>query len=151
VLDIACASDAHYLPHCAVMVRSLLAEHPDRDVRVHVLLSADIPRSDIARLKRTCAGTRTSIVVHPVSDEALDGLPSWGRIPTTMWARILLPEMLSDIERVLYVDVDVLVVAALDELWSIDLADAYLAAVTNVPEQHRFDHATDLGLADSQT
>ena len=43
--------------------------------------------------------------------------------------RTALPLMFPDIDKVLYLDVDTIIVQNIDELWDIDLSDYYLAAV----------------------
>ena len=54
-----------------------------------------------------------------------------------MWYRIFLPELLPDVDRVLYLDVDTLAVDSLEPLWATDLGDAPGGAVTNVFMQDR--------------
>src|SRR4029077_14814785 len=44
---------------------------------------------------------------------------------------VLLPQLLGDLGRVLYLDSDLIVTGPLDELWSTDLVAHPLAAVTN--------------------
>ena len=45
-----------------------------------------------------------------------------------MWYRIFLPELLPDVDRVLYLDVDTLAMDSLEPLWATDLGGNYLAA-----------------------
>jgi lipopolysaccharide biosynthesis glycosyltransferase len=145
-LDVACATDLRYLPRTAAMLHSLIAGQRGSEVRVHLLHGPDVTGRSLAELRAMLEGSSTSLVAHEIDDGAIAGLPSWGRIPATMWYRILLPELLADVDRVLYVDVDVLICDSLAELWQLDLTDHYVAAVTNVPEQHMLGHARDLGL-----
>jgi lipopolysaccharide biosynthesis glycosyltransferase len=63
-----------------------------------------------------------------------------------MWYRILLPELLADVERVLYLDVDTLALDTIAPLWRIDLSGHAVAAVTNVFEEHRLDRPATLRL-----
>jgi lipopolysaccharide biosynthesis glycosyltransferase len=64
-----------------------------------------------------------------------------------MWHRLFLPELVPEVERVLYLDVDTIVADALEPLWRTELGDAYLGAVTNVfQENHRW-RPRELGLA----
>jgi lipopolysaccharide biosynthesis glycosyltransferase len=53
-------------------------------------------------------------------------------VTSAMWYRIFLPELLADVDRVLYLDVDTIVLDSLEPLWVVDLADSYVGAVTNV-------------------
>jgi lipopolysaccharide biosynthesis glycosyltransferase len=144
-IHIACAADESYLPHCATAVRSLTASNPGVATTVHLLHGPDLSAESIRRLGAMSGGELT-IVAHAIGPDAVAGLPAWGRIPSTMWYRILLPDLLPDVDRVLYLDADVLVLDALTDLWGLRLDGHYLAAVTNVPERHRLDHAAELGL-----
>lgn len=77
---------------------------------------------------------------HEIAPLQTVGLPVVENFTTAMWFRILLPELLPGVARVLYLDVDVVVLGDVAPLWEIDLTGRSLAAVTNVllPEhRHR--------------
>jgi lipopolysaccharide biosynthesis glycosyltransferase len=143
---VACAADARYLPHTAAMLHSLLEAQDSEPTTVHFLHGPEL-EGQLAPLERMLEGTPVALVAHRIDSADIAGLPSWGRIPVTMWHRVLLPRLLSAVDRVLYLDVDVLVLAPLAELWELDLTGYSVAAVTNVPEQHRLGHAAELGLS----
>lgn len=145
-LHVALAADAAYLPHCAAVLSSLRAHDHGRPVHAHVLHPRELTGDAFKRLASMADGQVLTITAHPIDSERVAGLPSWDRIPVTMWYRILLPELLPDIDRVLYLDADVLVVDSLASLWDTDLSASWVAAVTNVPERHMLDHAAQLGL-----
>src|SRR5437879_3158835 len=63
------------------------------------------------------------------------------------WYRIFLPELLPELDRVLYLDADVIVVDSLIPLWNVDLSEDYLAAVTNVFQAAHVHRPVELGLA----
>jgi lipopolysaccharide biosynthesis glycosyltransferase len=64
-----------------------------------------------------------------------------------MWFRIFLPELLPDVERVLYLDIDTLAIDSLEPLWRTDLTGHLLGAVTNVFEPEHLWRVPALGLA----
>lgn len=144
-MHVAFAADERYLPHCATALRSLAVANPGVVIEVHFLHAPEFDRRSL-RLLESMSDGELVITPHAIDPSAVAGLPAWGRIPTTMWYRILLPDLLPDIERVLYLDADVLVLDSLAGLWSRDLEGCYVAAVTNVPEQHMLGHAATLGL-----
>ena len=146
-LHIACAADARYLAHSAAMLHSLVSSQNGVPVKIHFLHGPDLETARLRPLQTMLAGTSGSLVPHEIHPSAIDGLPAWGRIPTTMWYRILLPDLLPEVDRVLYLDVDVLVLASLSDLWRLDLRAFYLAAVTNVPDRHLISHASEIGLS----
>lgn len=143
IAHVACAPRGRYVAHCAALAHSLLANGRFSDLRLHVLHGPDLTRRGRRRLERAAEGQAR---FHAVADEQVAGLPVHGYFTPAMWYRILLPELLGE-PRVLYLDVDTLVLDGLDELWRTPLDGAYLGAVTNVFQaDHRF-HAGDLGIA----
>ncbi|HWD73540.1 MAG TPA: glycosyltransferase family 8 protein [Solirubrobacteraceae bacterium] len=146
-IHVACAADERYLPHCATALHSLSARTPAARIEVHLLHPPTLEPAHVGRLRSIADPDTLSIVAHAIEPSAVSGLPGWGRIPQIMWYRILLPELLPGVDRVLYLDCDVLVVEPLHDLWELDLESSYVAAVTNVPERHMLGHARRLGLA----
>ena len=73
------------------------------------------------------------IVVHRIhdSEERFRGLIP--NMSLNNWFRVLLPELLPDCDRVLYLDCDVIVLDSLDPLMRVDLSGKCIAAVTNPP------------------
>jgi len=149
-LHVALAADDAYLPHCAAVLSSLRAHDHAAPLHAHLLHPAELGTDALARLVSMSDGQTLTITPHPIAPRRVAGLPAWGRIPQTMWYRVLLPELLPAADRVLYVDADVLVVDSLAPLWATPLADHWVAAVTNVPERHMLGHAAGLGLPGPQ-
>jgi lipopolysaccharide biosynthesis glycosyltransferase len=123
---------------------------PEDGLHFHVLHEGTIT-SDIQMQMRRLLETHGGRVDFDLIDDQLLGvLPTkgaslGGRIS---WARVLLPELLPEVERVIYVDADVLCVDSLSALWREDLGDAVLGAVRNVIEPGMHPHVAALGIAD---
>jgi lipopolysaccharide biosynthesis glycosyltransferase len=145
-LHVALAADEAYLPHCAAVLSSLRAHDHGAPLQAHVLHPPGLSGGALGRLAAMADGQALTVSAHPIAPERVAGLPAWGRIPQTMWYRVLLPELLPDADRVLYLDADVLVVDSLAPLWATPLSGSWVAAVTNVPERHMLGHAARLGL-----
>lgn len=145
MIHVACAADAAYLPHAAAMLRSLLSRHPG--ATTHLLHGAALPAADIGRLRAMCESAGGALCAHTIADAAVAGLAEMDRIPRAMWYRLFLPDLLADVDRVLYLDCDVLVMDDLDPLWATDFGDRLLACVSNVFERGAETRARDLGLA----
>ena len=63
------------------------------------------------------------------------------RIPETAYYRIAIPELFSDqnLERILYLDCDMIALGDISELWEIDLSDYTLVAVEDAGFHHRLE------------
>ena len=128
--QIACAARRDYLPHTATMLCSLLMNSGPADV--HLLIGGDVREDETAALEAMVAERGGSLAVHRLDPVAsgIAHLRSFDALPTSHWYRVLLPEILG-LERVLYLDGDLIVLDRLDELFQIDLGSDLLAAVTN--------------------
>ena len=150
VLHVSCAAEGGYVPHSAAMLHSILANRGECDVRVHYLHGPRLPSGDRDLLARMVDENGGTIDFLEVPDERLDGLPVVEAFTGAMWYRTFLPELLPNVDRVLYLDVDTLAVDDLTRLWETDLGDHYLAAVTNVFQPGDETRSADLGLPSAE-
>jgi lipopolysaccharide biosynthesis glycosyltransferase len=147
VLHVACAAEGDYVPHSAAMLHSVLAHRGDRGVRVHYLHSPRLPAEARRRLSAMVDESGGSIELLEVPDRDVAGFPAEHRYTGAMWYRLFLPELLPDVDRVLYLDADTLAVDDLGPLWDTDLSGHWVAAVTNVFEPWSAGRPAELGLA----
>jgi len=143
-----CASDGAYAPHSAAMLHSVLANSGGLEVRVHYLHGPGFAVPIQERLESMVSANGGSIAFTSIADERVEGLPTLEleRVPSSLWYRIFLPELLPKTDRVLYLDADTIAVDSLAPLWETQLGDSYLAAVTNVFMREHEGRAERLGL-----
>lgn len=147
-LDVACAAEgSRYVAHSAAMIHSLLAHHREHDLHVHYLHGPDYPRRARERIGEWVAREGASIEFTEIPDEDLDGLPTKGFTRKATWYRIFLPQLRPDVDRMLYLDSDLIVTDTLAPLWDLDLTGHWLAAVTNVFQHNHTHRPAELGLA----
>lgn len=143
-LELACATDDGYAPHCAAMLRSAL-DHTDAEgVRVH-LLHGPLAAGNISRLEGMIRDAGAQFRDVPVPPAMLAGLPD-GKFHIACWYRVLLPELCPDLQRVLYLDADMIVLDDLRQLWNTDLKGRPFAAVVNPLYPFNPDRPRALGL-----
>jgi lipopolysaccharide biosynthesis glycosyltransferase len=127
------------------MLHSVLSHSRDRPVHIHYLHGTDLPgrwAEPLAEMVRAESGT---LSFHEVPADWIKGLPV-GRYTGTTWYRSFIPEILPHVDRILYMDIDTIVVDSLEPLWQVDLAGLYVAAVTNVLPPEGFERPEALGL-----
>jgi lipopolysaccharide biosynthesis glycosyltransferase len=134
------------------MLRSLLANlNPRCQVEVYAVDDNIGP----AEKAKVLASLTDRVTLHWVEPHraALIGLPTWGRMPITTYQKLTLGEWLpAHVEKVIWLDCDLLVLDDLTTLWETDLGEWHVLAV---PDQRvplvssRFGVAAyhDLGLA----
>jgi lipopolysaccharide biosynthesis glycosyltransferase len=128
-LEVACAADDNYLPHCGAMVASLLDKHRGQ-LRIHFLHGDELDSGEIERLSRMVIDAGGEIAALRIERTQLCGVDRFA--PPASWYRVLLPQLLPNLERVLYLDADVIVTDSLRPLWAMDLDGNSLAATTTV-------------------
>jgi len=123
---IALVADANFSIPLALALYSLQRVlNEGNHYHIHIL-DGGIDRHQLAKLSEE--GSPLHISYYPIEQE-LKSLPSAGRFPRSIYYRYLLPEILdASIERILYLDSDIIFLRDPEELWDIELGDAPLAA-----------------------
>ncbi len=96
------------------------------------LSTATRSRLDRVVAKRSDAGRRHSIHVHRVDESDVAHLPLIRHLGIATYLRLLLPSVLPEVQKVVYLDADLLVRADVSELASIDLQGCPVAAVPSL-------------------
>lgn len=138
-LHVACATEGDYVAHSAAMLHSLLESTTDASVHIHYLHGPDFATSDERLLAKMVESNAGAISFLPVPDELCEGLPTEGFTGKATWYRVLVPQLFGDLDRLLFLDLDLIVTESLRALWETDLKESYVAAVTNVLPRHYAD------------
>ncbi|MBQ7251386.1 MAG: hypothetical protein IJS32_02155 [Kiritimatiellae bacterium] len=123
-------TDAGYALPTAVAVRSLRdSRAPGTEVAVHVLARGLAPED--RALLAGLAGERFAVDLREgESDPVLDGLTGAdGHVSSSALQKFHLADIFPELDRILYLDGDILVEKDLSALWKTDLEGAPLAAV----------------------
>jgi lipopolysaccharide biosynthesis glycosyltransferase len=150
-LVLGCGSSVEYVPHAAAMLHSMLEQSGDLEVEAHYLHGPEMPAEHMRLLAEMVERGGGSLITHELNDDRIAGLPEMSFIPATMWYRIYLPELLPDVDKILYLDADTIAVDALHDLWATDISEHYVAAVTNVFEPWNRVYPIALGLPDEES
>lgn len=131
MLHVASSTDSRFAADSAVLLTSLMGTNDPAAIHVHLLHDDSLTASDLAALRTIVvqAGGRFDAVA--ALGERTESLAQSDRFPLRVWYRVLLPELLPELRRVLYIDADGLVAARLDELWNYELEGNLVGAVTN--------------------
>jgi lipopolysaccharide biosynthesis glycosyltransferase len=120
---IACAADRAYAMPLAVMLRSVDAHlAPERPLVVHIA-DDGIPIGEKARITATLSARCTInwIAARPWQRTSL---PTWGRMPLTTYQKLAIGDWLpGELERVIWLDCDLLVLSDLGRLWALPNGD----------------------------
>ena len=121
-IHIVFCADRRVLPGLHVAAYSVVANHCDSNSLVHVhVFSNDLTPADVVLLTETLRGSgkNYSLKMHTVSDSHFSRFPSmsgsWGN-----YFRLLVPQMLT-VERIIYVDVDIVCHLDVSDFTTLDL------------------------------
>ena len=122
--------DENYLPHLNVMLFSLLHSNPDCNFDVYLLHSA-IGEEALTQIRSLLAPAGRLISV-PVTDMGLDDAPTTARYPQEIYYRIFAARYLpQSLDRILYLDPDIIVNGSIKELYRLPMGDYYFAAASH--------------------
>lgn len=122
--------DANYLPYLNVMLFSLLQANPGCCFDVY-LLHSSITAGQVTATRQLLAG-RGNLLMLNADEVGLVDAPTTARYPKEIYYRIFAAKYLPDnLDRVLYLDPDLIVNGPLAELYNMPLDDYYFAAASH--------------------
>jgi len=151
-VDLALAFDAAYVSHAHAAVESLLHHNPSREVRFWMVAAADVSE-DARRRMRQQVGSRGAVHFLEARDLCLGELPlsthaEFGYVSSAAYLRLEVPHLVPpEVERLLYLDCDILCLGSLDELFDVDLRGNTVAAVRDPHARRLCDFGGLPGLA----
>ena len=141
MIHIACCSNEKLAPMFGVVVTSVGINVTSDDVMMY-LLHNGLKDSTVKRLQKIADRYNVRLKFLVIDLEILKDCPvnenfHYGNI--MMYARLLLPSMLPNLDKVIYLDCDLVVCKDLKSLWETDVNDV---AVTMAPDLLYQDKAT---------
>lgn len=142
-VNLALATDRNYLPHACTAIASLLVHRhnaAEQGVRLNLhLLHRDLEEADFQKIRALDSISKFHLIPVAVPSTAF---ANW-RIYRSNWTeaayyRLILPSLLPDVSRILYLDCDLLLLADVLELWRIPLDSCRVGAVAvKVTAEHK--------------
>jgi lipopolysaccharide biosynthesis glycosyltransferase len=131
IMHIAFGVDDKYVMPLGVLIKSILLTNPQQKIVFHVL-AEKLSAKNKKLLSELCASSSVHISFYNITRQDIGRFNKYsfdyaGSITT--YFRLLLPELLPEVNKVLYLDSDILVVGSLTGLWKTDLAGQAAAAV----------------------
>ncbi|HEM6387115.1 TPA: glycosyltransferase [Streptococcus suis] len=133
-MHIAFSATDSYADYLGTTIYSIIQHHPNDELHFYVLTKwmSDHSRFKLSRL----TSQLVTISFIEIDSTSFDHLPLKEGISLEAYFRILLPSQLAELDRVLYLDCDILVNGTLKEVWERDLSHHYLAGVNELDMLH---------------
>lgn len=121
----------NFVPLLISCVRSIVKSGADTKYQLYILHS-DLERADHMLIENG-VGERADCHFICVDPELFAGFPETKRYPAEIYYRLAAPLLLpGELDRILYLDVDTVVINPLDELYSLPFEGNYFYACTHV-------------------
>lgn len=133
-MNVATALNSRYMRYTCVMLTSLFVNHPDTDIHAF-LLHNDLTAEDKKHLQNLADKYHKNIHFLFIDREAFsDSLPTTDVWPLEAYFRLMLVDILPPwVDRLLYLDVDMIINKSLEELYRTDFEDNYFCVCRDMP------------------
>ena len=129
-INILVTLDTNYLSYLNVMLTSLVNSNPDCYFNVY-LLHSSINERDTYETSRVL-GDSGKLIMVKAKDIGLDDAPTTSRYPQEIYFRIFASKYLPQtIDRVLYLDPDIIINGSVKELYNLPMEEYYFAAASH--------------------
>lgn len=143
LVHIVCTIDDAYVQHCSVLLASLFANNPGEHFTIYIITDlAESPK--LLTLKHFLSNYLHSYSILTIDRSAISDAPITHHISLATYFRLFIPQVLpADLNRVLFLDVDMVVRHSIRPLWETDL-EGYTHAATIAASMD--DYLTCIGL-----
>lgn len=125
------ALDQNYYPQLRVLLTSLKINNPEETFSIY-LMHSHLPESMLAAVTDWCQETGYEFFPVKIEKELFQGAPVSSRYPVEMYYRLLAAQILpKHVEKILYLDPDILVLNPIRPLWETDLNGHLFAAAAH--------------------
>ena len=133
-MNIVCATDNNFVQHCTIMIVSVLTNNPGTEVYI---LTDGLTEKNEQILHQEVERLGGKLHICIVDDEKINALPlskdkGLNHISKATYYRLMISDLLPDIDKVIYLDCDIVVSGSLNELWDTDISNYAIAAVLQI-------------------
>lgn len=130
-IDISCLTDDNYAPYCGIMLTSLFENNKHNLCRVFIIVGQPLAKKHTQRFIKLGKAYDRPIIFINFDESLLKSFPRFRNSLATYY-RLFMGDLLPEsVNKVLYLDGDIVVNGDLSSLWSTDLSDKAVAVVTD--------------------
>ena len=138
-MHVAFCCDNNYIMPASIMLESLMRNNRNRHIIAHTFTD-DLNENSIETLRILVEKYQGELVTHQLPEEAIETMKNaplaWEYLSTAAYYRLMLPYVLDEaVEKVLYLDCDVMVRKNLEQYYDCPIKDNYVAGVHDIEEE----------------
>lgn len=131
-ISIVCTFDNNYSQHCAVLLSSIFENNKESFFDIYIL-SDYIDEDNQNKLSKLVDNYSQKLYYLQIDKKQFEGLPFGGKflnISLAAYYRLILPDVLPEsLNKILYLDCDIVVNGEISSLWNFDLQNNAVAGV----------------------
>ena len=127
-MDVVFATNNSFCPHAAVAICSLLENNKWTQITVHLFV-LNCYSGSIQKLSDMVKQQGGKIIIYDINESLFERFPPTGCYSLACYLRLCTPSLLKGIDKVLYLDCDLVVNGCVQELWNMDLDGYSMAAL----------------------
>ncbi len=149
-MDILVTLDDGYMPQLRVMLTSLYISNPNLACRIY-LLHSGIMENHLHELMLSLKHIGYQLFPINIDEGLFENAPVTKQYPKEMYYRLLAAQILpEELNKILYLDPDVLVINSLRPLWELDMKDSLFAAASHTGKTELANNINKLRLGTDQ-
>lgn len=149
-LHILCATDDNYVQHCGVMICSVCQNHIGDDLCFHIIINKLKDDSQL-KIRTIINNYKQEVIFHNIDSIYFSDFKLGSNTYTSpsVYYRLFVTQIITDtsIDRVLYLDCDIVVLKDIATLFSIDMSDYTIAAVRDINQPMYEDQAFQISFS----
>ena len=131
-MNILVTLNSGYLKQLCIMLTSLCSSNPNENFDVYIVHS-DLTPENFEFLQQQAFCNQCKIINTKIDNSLLKDAPVSERFPIEMYYRIFAPSYLpQEMDRILYLDPDLVVINPIDKLYNIEFGSNLMAAASHI-------------------
>lgn len=128
-IHIILCTDEHYIIPCGITIFSICYHNKQHNLHFHIL-AEEVSDRRKAELETMIKNSGQNICFYKIKETLLKNVPVNNCFRTSIYYRLLMANILpSNINKILYLDSDIIVRGDIEELWEYDISNYALGAV----------------------
>ncbi len=129
-MNIAITLDKNYLQHAAVMLYSLIQHNPEQEMLVYTICDDKIQDADWQKLSEIYKNSKLTVQKVLINVAQFSHFKISDHASYANYYRIQMAQLLpAHVQKVLYMDVDIVIKQSIKELYDTDVTGYYMAAI----------------------
>lgn len=145
-IHIAIAADSNYVIPATVVLQSIFDHNQGADIEIYLLfLEATLKEKEITFLADFVTNRGSNLTPLMITKEQIEGFPETRHGKATL-LRLCLPVLLPGLDKILYLDGDIIVNNSLTELFTTAITPYYIAAAKDSAGIYHINYQTAMGI-----